>query len=136
MTSILLLRLSVLACQVNMVQELRENWSVVRKIDQIVRIIHFLFKGVREIIIVLDIEQDPVRPRWVPLQPESQIVVGLALESGRKGYLAFLEQSWDVPEGTLYIQLITLKEQVVPVLLYSLGNRLLEAIDAIVHVTE
>ena len=119
-----------------MVQELRENWSMVRKIDQIVRIIHFLFKGVREIIIVLDIEQDPVRPRWVPLQPESQIVVGLALESGRKGYLAFLEQSWDVPEGTLYIQLITLKEQVVPVLLYSLGNRLLEAIDAIVHVTE
>lgn len=109
---------------------------MVRKIDQIVRVVHFLFKRDWEIIIILHVEKNPICPRWVSLQSKCQIVVGLALKSGCKGYLTFCENSRNVSKSALYIQLITLKKQVVPVLLNSLSDRFFEAIDSVVHVAE
>ena len=100
------------------------------------RVVHFLFECDFEISIILHEIKNPIRPSRVPLQAKSEVVVRLTLEGRCEGDLSFFENCWNVSKSAFDAKLVTLYEQVVPILLDSLGHRLLEAVDSVVQIAE
>lgn len=79
--------------------------------------------------------ENAIRPSWVPLHLKGGIVVGLPLESRCESNITLFEESWHVVKLPLYVELVTVDENVIAVLLHRLYDRGLKSVDAVVQVT-
>ena len=79
--------------------------------------------------------QNPVGPCRVSLHSEGIVIAGLALESRRELYLAFLEVLGYIAQLPFDVELIVLVEYVKHILRHGLNYRFLNAIDSIIEVS-